>query len=330
MAVAPAAAVTNVAYSFDTSNSNLTLQTSTSLGNSLSFTSQAGANPSLTMTAKAWNATIDTTQYLVDNNRYITVNGRQVSNPNYGRATIPNPTYGQYVITKASVAEYAGGLAVTSKYDDLGGTTATRNCGVAQCDTHQIDNFGNSAGSSSIDFIELDFSQAVTLGQVQQSAFESFNKTLTSQNINDDDMSYGKGTKTTFSDGLAMTTSAFGGVLTSNIGNNGECSTSTWKNDGVTLTGCNDTKTLNTSSASNSTTASTTWFIAASILSNYGGDGNPDSFKIASLTAYYTLPPVKQAAVPEPSTWMTMILGFGVAGTALRRARRQKAAALAA
>jgi len=32
-----------------------------------------------------------------------------------------------------------------------------------------------------------------------------------------------------------------------------------------------------------------------------------------------------QSAVPEPSSWMTMILGFGVAGFALRRSRRKPA-----
>jgi len=37
--------------------------------------------------------------------------------------------------------------------------------------------------------------------------------------------------------------------------------------------------------------------------------------------------PLVQAAVPEPSTWMTMILGLGVAGFALRRRQRRPLAA---
>ena len=36
--------------------------------------------------------------------------------------------------------------------------------------------------------------------------------------------------------------------------------------------------------------------------------------------------PIKQAAVPEPSSWMTMIVGFGVAGFAVRRSRRRQVA----
>jgi len=37
-------------------------------------------------------------------------------------------------------------------------------------------------------------------------------------------------------------------------------------------------------------------------------------------------PPVKQAAVPEPSTWMTMVAGFGILGAALRWRKRRKTA----
>jgi len=36
----------------------------------------------------------------------------------------------------------------------------------------------------------------------------------------------------------------------------------------------------------------------------------------------YTPPPVKQAAVPEPSTWATMVAGFGLLGGAMRRRRK--------
>ena len=39
-------------------------------------------------------------------------------------------------------------------------------------------------------------------------------------------------------------------------------------------------------------------------------------------------PPPPPPAVPEPGTWATMLLGFGLAGWALRRRRRQTTAAL--
>ena len=37
----------------------------------------------------------------------------------------------------------------------------------------------------------------------------------------------------------------------------------------------------------------------------------------------YVPKPIKQAAVPEPSSWMTMILGFGLLGGVMRRSRRK-------
>ena len=39
-------------------------------------------------------------------------------------------------------------------------------------------------------------------------------------------------------------------------------------------------------------------------------------------------PPPPPPAVPEPGTWATMLLGFGLTGWAMRRRRRQTTAAL--
>jgi hypothetical protein len=52
---------------------------------------------------------------------------------------------------------------------------------------------------------------------------------------------------------------------------------------------------------------STVWLIGASRTTTVGNDG----FKLGAVTAV--------AAVPEPATWMTMILGFGLMGASLRR-----------
>lgn len=52
------------------------------------------------------------------------------------------------------------------------------------------------------------------------------------------------------------------------------------------------------------------WIIGGSF---NGPDGNNDAFKLNRIQV--------TSGVPEPMTWMTMILGFGVVGAALRRRR---------
>lgn len=69
------------------------------------------------------------------------------------------------------------------------------------------------------------------------------------------------------------------------------------------------------SGAGFSTTGSaTTWLIGASRLATDRDDG----FKLGAVTA--VVPVV--GAVPEPATWMSMILGFGVVGGVMRRRTR--------
>jgi hypothetical protein len=316
----PAMAVaTPLAYSYTTSNSNLTLATSASLvGNKLQFATTVkvpvltkNINMTIGLQASAWNATIDPNQYLLNANGSYKLDsaGKKITNTNFGK----------YVITKAIIGEYVGGLGVTSRpNDDITGST----CGIGDCMTHQVDNFGNTAASSSIDFIRLDFSQAVTLGSIQRTAYAAYKSDLSGK-INDDDFSFGSGSNVT--DGMVV--SSLTGILTNNVGSNGQCAVV------PSVNGCSDTSTVVGTPTTG--TASTTWYIAASILTGkdangkqiYGNDLLPDSFKLAKLNAYY-IPPTygHTGAVPEPSTWMTMIAGFGIAGAAMRRARRQKAA----
>ncbi len=56
--------------------------------------------------------------------------------------------------------------------------------------------------------------------------------------------------------------------------------------------------------------AGNVWIIGGSV---NGPDNRNDSFKLNSIKV--------TSGVPEPTTWMTMILGFGVVGAALRRRR---------
>ena len=60
------------------------------------------------------------------------------------------------------------------------------------------------------------------------------------------------------------------------------------------------------------TTASTKWLVGAAL----GPLNSVDAFKLSSITVTDSV-----AAVPEPATWATMIIGFGAAGVALRRRR---------
>lgn len=65
------------------------------------------------------------------------------------------------------------------------------------------------------------------------------------------------------------------------------------------------------------------WLIGASFDDRYDNDG----FKLKNLQ--YSVVPPPPPAVPEPATWLTMILGFGLVGGAMRREKRKGAAALA-
>jgi hypothetical protein len=59
------------------------------------------------------------------------------------------------------------------------------------------------------------------------------------------------------------------------------------------------------------------WLIGASF-NNPEGAWKLDGFKLEKLT--FEVPP----SVPEPSTWLMMILGFGLVGGTMRAQRRQK------
>lgn len=272
-----------LSYSFNLQSKTNKVPSGTSAGNAISATqTSGGANP-LTLTATAWNATKSSSS--------------------------------AYTVKKATLGQYVGGLGVTSAYDDLPG----RACGIGGCNTHQVDNFGNTARSSSIDFIRLDFSDAVTLSSITRTAYSAYNSTLTGVTY-DDDFSYGKGGA--IANNLVLNSSAFAALFGTNVGNAGKC---TYK---AAYGACYDTSTLTSADAVTAASASTSWFVAASLLANYGGDGNVDSFKLSGLSVYKYLPPITippivtvPSPAPEPASWAMMVLGFGAAGGALRRRR---------
>lgn len=205
-----------------------------------------------------------------------------------------------YTLTREYVGQYQGGLGVTTSANDVNGDYGL----------HQADNVGGTLGSSSVDFVLLTFSQAVTLSSLTRNSYG----TPTGPNYAtayDNDFSYG-------SLAAAPTDGGSWATLPATIFNPTNSS------------GCAGSSCLNkTQSLSPTSVASTRWIVAASFVSNYGGDGNVDAFKLASINAFYEYPPPPITAVPEPATWAMTILGFGLIGGQLRRGRRTRGIAAA-
>jgi len=276
------------AFTFNLGGNN----SSNPVGNPLSFTGKTIGGATMTVSASAWNAT---------------------------------KVGSTYSFTKAGLEQWSGGLGVTSS---VGDNPQRSGCDLGDCNSHEIDNLGNNANTSSIDFVRLDFSDYVVLGGIGQTVYPSLNPAQTAYAY-DADFSIGRGlysdaarkiltTATDVNTGLSGVTNLSTSLFTRSL-NVTSCTASNYNS-------CSQTQTIYTPTQAAYQTASKTWYVAASVLGSYGGDSKTDGFKLASLNAYYITKTPHQSAVPEPSTWMTMIVGFGTAGTALRRARRQKAA----
>jgi hypothetical protein len=151
--------------------------------------------------------------------------------------------------------------------------------------THTIDNQGSR------DFIVLQFDRAVKL---DMATFTPFALTLVNNNT-DTDFTVGVGTTLAAWNAQpslagmssAALTTMFGGTLFNYAGSN------------VT-----NSKALNPANAYGNI-----WLIGASF---NNPDAIYDSFKLSNVTAI-------NAPVPEASTWMLMIAGFGVVGGSMRR-----------
>ena len=295
IAASPALATANT-YFFNSTTNNSIL---TADGGTLSFTgtvaSPIGTPPAITASVSAWNAT---------------------------------KSGSSYNVTNAKLGDYSGGLGVTSDTTDTY-SSSNANCGTAgSCDQHQIDNLGGTYGSSSIDFVQIVFSKAVTLSGIGQVAFAL--PTTGNGYTFDNDFSYGSGTSAAaYANTRNPTTGALTGtsatltqaqinaMFTKSVNNTGGCSASYSSAYGTSA--CQDTRTgLNVSADQYS--SSTTWWIAASLLNP---DNIADGFKLRDFTVVYNDAPVTIASVPEPASWTMMIGGFGLIGTAMRRKKAQ-------
>jgi hypothetical protein len=210
---------------------------------------------------------------------------------------------GKYLVTQAYLGQYSNGLGITSAGND---TPTGLSCILGGCGAQQIDNMGNARGSSSFDFLRLSFSAPVALGSISRVAGWISDGSLLGTNY-DDDFSYGS-SSTALSNGMAL--ASLTTLMNTNVAAAGAC--------GSLLTlGCNDTSTLTTAGDAAAIAAAATqdWYVGANIGSNYGGDNLVDGFSLTGATVYGA----PSGAVPEASTWMMMILGFGAIGIAIRR-----------
>lgn len=175
-------------------------------------------------------------------------------------------------ISAASLGLYSAGVGVLSSGESTSGNY------------HQIDNVGG------VDFVMLQFSQAVNLTAINRTVFA-----LSGVSSTDSDAAY-----------WADTTGAVGTAANWNSAINlasGSVSESLWSSiPGTAASG-------STSVSSNSMAA--VWLVGADFL----GTRN-DGFKLTSLTVSNVAP-----AVPEPASWAMMTIGFGALGGALRRRR---------
>ena len=152
---------------------------------------------------------------------------------------------------------------------------------------HQIDNAGVYT-----DFLLLEFNQAVTLASIKTNSYGI-------NGVIDNDAVWGDASA--FVTSTWNSTAGFSNYFTqpsgfANVADGGS----------------------NVSRLTGATTASTKWLVSAAFTPLL--DRN-DGFKLASVTVAEQV-----ASVPEPATWLTMILGFGLAGAVLRRGRRSVSA----
>ena len=162
--------------------------------------------------------------------------------------------------------------------------------------SHTVDNLNR------IDFLIFQFDKKVVLGNATFNAFQQ-----TGYNYTDTDATIGWGTTATaWNSQISLAnTAALNALLPGGnrygSGNNGTQGSNTRNIDPLLYSG-------------------NVWMISAAT-AGFNPDGRIDSFKLNDLVYTTKMP------VPEPATWMMMIVGFGLIGSAIRR-RREGTAAL--
>jgi hypothetical protein len=196
------------------------------------------------------------------------------------------------VVSAATLRPFAQGLGIEQNRETTGGNY------------HQIDNVNGW------EFLVLEFDKSVTLLGDRVNAFK-------------------------LSDRSYIDADQFVGWDTLGSAWNANDAQSTWTKVTAGLTGSTNTTSSPTlasgadykqvDTAFNLTGASgNVWLIGAAIGANaLDPDSRNDAFKLAGFAARTV------TAVPEPSTWATMLVGFGMVGAAARYRRRRTSAVIA-
>lgn len=198
------------------------------------------------------------------------------------RASAWSLNSGTNVITAASLGIHgSAGLGARNAFEGTASQASTNN-------SHTVDN------KSGIDFIILQFDKKVVLGDAKFSAYQQ-----SGNNYTDTDATIGWGnTGTAWNSNLSLANlTALNSLIPNRYasGNNGTQGTNTRNIDPLLYSG-------------------NVW-IVSSAFGIHNGDGKIDSFKFNNLVYTTKMP------VPEPATWIMMIAGFGMVGSAMRRRR---------
>lgn len=192
------------------------------------------------------------------------------------------------IVTKATLALYSGGLGIQNKYED------------GSAPNHSIDNgvdTVNGVQHNMVDFVLLQFDYDVDL-----------NTFGTGWVSGDQDVSLRAGAGSIGNPSLWQNTPLY----SNEPYNDGNAGTTTDLTNYLNISIANSLSSSG-NPTSNRPVNSTNQHGMLWILGALYGSDNDDFFKLNALNV--TLFPT----VPEPSTWMTMILGFGFVGWTMRR-----------
>ena len=230
------------------------------------------------------------------------------------RAIVNNNSYYSYSTINYAVKSSDGkstlNVRATAWTRDLDGNFAAatigswgaNGLGIYQTSEATGGNYHTVDNENGWEFLVLQFDQEVSLQSAVLTPY-----VLSGNNYSDNDAFIARGIGN-YATALTGTTlkSMFDGLKTDPSKQSGDA----WFNsDSTKYSSTKQTYNLSPSKGGN------VWIIGGSY---NGPDRQNDAFKLSSVAV--------TSAVPEPTTWMTMILGFGMIGAAARRRRSSKAA----
>jgi hypothetical protein len=185
------------------------------------------------------------------------------------------------------------------------GSWGSNGLGIYQTGESTSGNYHTIDNKNGWEFMVLQFDQAVSLQSAVLTPY-----TLSGNNYADNDAFIARGS---LGFGAAMTAASLKTLADGlNVDTSKQSGEAWFNSDSTKYSSNKQTYNLSPSQGGN------VWVIGGSY---FGPDNQNDAFKLNSI--------VVKSAVPEPATWMTMIMGFGMIGAAVRRRRSNGKAALA-